>query len=144
MLYQHLHLSKPIACDLIWSLPKAPQTAIVCRQNSVSQQIQSAKSGIGMAHTSPQHAMIFSIMELRYFRDVDLHEVDFVLREDGKPLLFIESKTADLKIGKGLSYLHRRMPQVPAVQIVLDEDRDFIDKRGVRVCGAARFLGELV
>jgi predicted AAA+ superfamily ATPase len=83
-------------------------------------------------------------MELRYFRDVDLHEVDFVLIEDGKPLLFIECKTNDLNIGKGLMYLRERMPHVAAVQVVLNEDRDFKHKSGIRICGAAKFLGELV
>jgi predicted AAA+ superfamily ATPase len=83
-------------------------------------------------------------MELRYFRDVELHEVDFVLMEDGKPTLFVECKTSNLEISKGFSYLHHRMPGIPALQVVLDEERDFVEKSGIRVCGAARFLRELV
>jgi predicted AAA+ superfamily ATPase len=83
-------------------------------------------------------------MELRYFRDVELHEVDFVLMEDGKPTLFVECKTSNLEISKGFYYLHHRMPGIPALQVVLDEERDFVEKSGIRVCGAARFLRELV
>jgi uncharacterized protein len=83
-------------------------------------------------------------MELRYFRDVDLHEADFILVEDGKPLLFVECKTNDLNIGKGLLYLHERMPHIAAVQVVLEEERDFKHKNGIRICGAAKFLGELI
>jgi hypothetical protein len=83
-------------------------------------------------------------MELRYFRDVDLHEVDFVVCEDGKPLHFVECKTKDRDIGKGLMYLHQRLPNVPATQIVLEEDSDFTHSSGIRVCGAVNFLKDLV
>jgi uncharacterized protein len=83
-------------------------------------------------------------MELRYFRDVDLHEVDFVVLEDGEPLIFVECKTKDLNLSRGLLYLHERMPHVPAVQIVLEEERDFMHKTGIRICSAAKFLGELI
>jgi predicted AAA+ superfamily ATPase len=83
-------------------------------------------------------------MELRYFRDVDLHEVDFVVIEDGKPLLFVECKIKERDIGKGLLYLHARFPAVSAVQVVLEDDGDFKHVNGVRICGAVRFLSELV
>ena len=39
--------------------------------------------------------------ELRYFRDVDRREVDFVVTEDGAPTLLIECKLADRDIDRG-------------------------------------------
>jgi predicted AAA+ superfamily ATPase len=83
-------------------------------------------------------------MELRYFRDVDLHEVDFVVLEDGKPTLFVECKIKDQDIGKGLLFLHERMPGIPAVQVVLDGVGDYKHVKGIRICGAHLFLSELV
>jgi uncharacterized protein len=83
-------------------------------------------------------------MELRYFRDVDLHEVDFVVLEDGKPVSFVECKTKDRSIGKGLLYLHQRFPATPAIQVVLEDENDFKHINGIRICGAGHFLGQLV
>ncbi|MBN2036734.1 MAG: DUF4143 domain-containing protein [Chitinispirillaceae bacterium] len=83
-------------------------------------------------------------MELRYFRDVDLHEVDFVVLENGKPQLFLECKTGDKDIGKGLAYLHERMPSVKAVQITLDLEGTLAHRSGITVTGAADFLPGLV
>jgi len=39
-------------------------------------------------------------IELRYFRDEDRREVDFVIVEDGKPLHFVECKK---KSGRNIS-----------------------------------------
>ncbi|MBN2342239.1 MAG: DUF4143 domain-containing protein [Deltaproteobacteria bacterium] len=38
-------------------------------------------------------------VELRYFRDIDRREVDFVITEDRKPTIFIEVKWNDKDIG---------------------------------------------
>ena len=45
-------------------------------------------------------------LELRYFRDVDGREVDFVLTENRKPLLCVECKTSDSPIDRGLRYFN--------------------------------------
>ncbi len=83
-------------------------------------------------------------VELRYFRDVDKREVDFVLTEEGTPIHFVESKLSDKDINPALRYMKERFPGVPATQVVLEKDLDVITKAGVRLCAAHRFLGNLV
>lgn len=81
--------------------------------------------------------------DLRYFRDIDGREVDFVLMLRSKPIHFIECKLKDTQISKGLYYLKERFPDVMATQLVGEGVRDF-QKDGIRVTPAWKFLGELV
>jgi predicted AAA+ superfamily ATPase len=83
-------------------------------------------------------------IELRYFRDVDKREVDFVIVEDERPVQFIECKTADKRPSLPLRYLKKRFPSTEAIQVVLAEDVDIVSKEGIRVCSAHRLLGDLV
>ena len=83
-------------------------------------------------------------MNLRYFRDVDKREVDFVLLEDDRPVHFIESKIGGKQPSQSLRYLKIRFPDVPCVQVVLEEDADLMTKDGIRLCPAHRFLDGLV
>jgi predicted AAA+ superfamily ATPase len=82
-------------------------------------------------------------MELRYFRDVDRREVDFVVVKEKTPLLFVECKTSARTAAPALCYLHRKYPQVPAWQVCL-EDIDVRDKEGIRICHARHLLDTLV
>jgi len=82
-------------------------------------------------------------VELRYFRDVDGREVDFVVVEGRKPLSFIECKWNDADIGRGLAYLKLRFPQAEAWQISAVGVRDYV-RDGIRVCPALTFLQGLV
>lgn len=83
-------------------------------------------------------------VELRYFRDVDRREVDFVLTRRGEPLAFIECKLGDDAVAPGLKYLKARYPDVTAWQISAHGRRDYVSAEGVRVAPALRLLGELV
>ena len=83
-------------------------------------------------------------MELRYFRDVDKREVDFVLVENGEPVQGIECKLSDKKPSLSLKYLKKRFPEMVASQILLETDTDVITKEGIRTCPAHRFLNDLV
>ncbi len=84
-------------------------------------------------------------VELRYFRDVDRREVDFVIVEDGKPLYFVECKKKSGKdISRPLNYLKTRFPSVQATQVSLEDDIDVITKEGIRICSAHLFLSEFV
>jgi predicted AAA+ superfamily ATPase len=83
-------------------------------------------------------------LELRYFRDVDGREVDFVVVEDGRPILFIEAKWSDDALNPALRYLKERFPAVDAWQVCAAGRKDFVTPEGIRVCPAARFLGTLV
>jgi predicted AAA+ superfamily ATPase len=82
--------------------------------------------------------------ELRFFRDVDLREVDFVLMENGRPWQFIECKLRQREAGKGLRYLKKRFPQCQATQISLHGSDDYTNRDGIRVCPADRILSSLV
>lgn len=83
-------------------------------------------------------------MELRYFRDVDRREVDFIILEEGSPLQFIECKTSGRQISPSLLYLKKRFPEVSSTQVLLEGDTDLVTKEGVRLCSANRFLIDLV
>lgn len=84
------------------------------------------------------------MMELRYFRDTDKREVDFVVLKEGKPIYFIEAKISDRSASPHLIYLSRKFPKVPAIQLSLESEEDSRTKEAIRLCGAHRFLGELV
>jgi predicted AAA+ superfamily ATPase len=83
-------------------------------------------------------------LELRYFRDVDRREVDFVVVERRNPILFVECKLGDAQIDRGLRYLVERFPGTPAWQISANGTKDYRSSDGIRVTGALKFLSTLV
>jgi len=83
-------------------------------------------------------------LELQYFRDVDGREVDFVIVERRKPILFLECQWKDADVAKGLNYLKRRFLDCEAVQIHAMGKKDYQTSRGVRVAPAVDFLSTLV
>lgn len=83
-------------------------------------------------------------VELRYFRDVDGREVDFVLVENRQPLTFIECKSANKQVSKSLRYLVERFPKVDAWQISATGTNDFTSAEGIRVAPAITYLRTLV
>ncbi|MBI5491077.1 MAG: ATP-binding protein [Deltaproteobacteria bacterium] len=82
--------------------------------------------------------------ELRYFRDVDRREVDFVLVDGRGPRLFVECKLSDAPLSPALRYLVQRFPAVPAWQIAANGTRDVATAEGIRLAPAATFLRTLV
>ncbi|MCD6585964.1 MAG: ATP-binding protein [Desulfobacteraceae bacterium] len=84
-------------------------------------------------------------VDLRFFRDIDRREVDFVVMEKGKPTQFIECKrSVDKQPSRALKYLKVRFPNVSAVQVSLADGPDVITKENIRMCSAHIFLSELV
>ena len=83
-------------------------------------------------------------LELCYFRDVYKHEVDFVVVENKKPILFVEAKWSDDEIAKGLQILKQKFPQVPSWQVSFDGKKDYVSRDGIRVCNALIFLQTLI
>lgn len=83
-------------------------------------------------------------VELRYFRDIDGREVDFVIVADGQPMAFVECKLGDDPVSPGLRYLKARFAGVTAWQVSAHGVRDYVSAEGVRVAPAARLLRELV
>ncbi len=83
-------------------------------------------------------------IELRYFRDIDRREVDFIILENNKPIKFIECKLNSKKISLSLKYLKVRYPKVEAIQIVLENNINFINKDEIHVISANNFLSTLI
>jgi len=83
-------------------------------------------------------------LELRYFRDIDGREVDFVVLENGKPIRLIEAKWADAEITRGLRYLKVRFPKAEAAQIAATGKKDYLTPEGIRVQPAISYLGGLI
>lgn len=83
-------------------------------------------------------------IELRYFRDIDGREVDFVVTEDGQPLSFIECKWSDAPVSKGLKYVKTRFPKAKAFQIHIEGVKDYVTPEGIRVTNAIAFLGDYI
>ena len=83
-------------------------------------------------------------LELRYFRDIDGREVDFVVTERQQPIALVECKLGDDEPGKGLKYLKARFSAAIAWQVSLNGRRDYDSAQGIRVAPAWRLLRELV
>lgn len=83
-------------------------------------------------------------MELRYFRDVDGREVDFVVSEGRRPLRFIEAKWDDAPVSPALAYLKKKFPDAEALQLSAVGRKDFLSAEGIRVLPALTFLRGLV
>lgn len=83
-------------------------------------------------------------VELRYFRDIDGHEVDFVVTEANRPLLLIECKWSDADLDRSLRFLHNRFPHAAAWQISAIGTRDYQSPDGIRVAPALELLKTLV
>ena len=82
-------------------------------------------------------------LELRFFRDIDGREVDFVVMENRRPLVLVECKLSDRDIDRGLRYLKARFPGADARQIALYGERDYVTREGIRAMPALDFLRTL-
>lgn len=71
------------------------------------------------------------MMELRYIRDTDKHEVDFVVIQDKNLLFAVEFKNSDINIQPSLRYVAQRTPIAQFFQVHLG--RTNREKDGVRV-----------
>lgn len=83
-------------------------------------------------------------VELRYFRDRDGREVDFVVTEGRHPRLLVECKWDDAPVDKGLRYLKARFPSAAAWQISATGTKDHRTPEGIRVAPGLALLRTLV
>ena len=83
-------------------------------------------------------------VELRYFRDTDRREVDFVVVEKRAPILLVECKWGDVDADRSLRYLKERFPQAVAWQISAAGRKDYRTPDGIRVAPAGVLLRTLV
>ena len=82
-------------------------------------------------------------MELRYFRDIDGREVDFVITENLVPIYFIEAKWKDSPVPIGLKYMKKRFPGAQAFQLSALGEKDYLSPDGIRVQPAIEFFKDL-
>jgi uncharacterized protein len=83
-------------------------------------------------------------LELRYFRDTDGREVDFVVVEGRRPQLLVECKWGDTAVDRGLRYLKARFPAADAWQISATGSKDYLTPDGIRVSPALALLDQLI
>lgn len=81
--------------------------------------------------------------ELRYLRDIDKHEVDFIVTINNKPWFIVEVKLTDQDVSKNLLYFQERIKAPLAFQVVKSTGVDFMQKN-IRVMSADKFLSGLV
>ena len=84
-------------------------------------------------------------MELRFFRDLEQREVDFVILQNRKPIEFIECKLSQSSTDKNLVYLKKKFPEVEAVQVCLDDCEDNrVGELQIRQCSLQDYLWEKI
>ncbi len=81
-------------------------------------------------------------MELRFLRDTDKREIDFVVLQSGKPLFAVECKTGEKSLSATIPYFAKRTV-IPKFYQVHQGSRDYM-KGGVRVLPVQTFCKELM
>jgi uncharacterized protein len=81
---------------------------------------------------------------LQYLRDKEQREVDFVIVFEGKIQYLIEVKTSDTSISRSLLYFKEKLGVEKCFQIVFGDKEIDVEKSGVRVISASKFLAALV
>lgn len=82
-------------------------------------------------------------IELKYFRDIDRREVDFVICKNQTPIKFIECKLKFKEINPALKYIKQRFPESECTQISLHSNDAFVNKDNINVMPAYIFLNNL-
>lgn len=82
-------------------------------------------------------------VELFYLRDMDQHEVDFLITVDKKPWIAVEVKSSDRKVSKSLRYFGEKLKIPFQYQLTAEKDVDFLQDK-VRIMSADKFLSGLI
>ena len=80
-------------------------------------------------------------MELRFLRDTDKREIDFVVLKEGRPMFAVECKSGEKNINPSLFYFMKRT-SIPRFYQVHQGNKDY-EKNGVRVLPVHTFCKEL-
>lgn len=80
-------------------------------------------------------------MDLRFVRDTDKREVDFVVLKQGRPMFAVECKSGEKNINPSLFYFMERTPIPKFYQVHLGR-KDY-ESNGVRVLPVQKFCKEL-
>lgn len=83
-------------------------------------------------------------LDLRFYKDKAHREVDFVVIENNKPILFIEAKYGDSEISNGIKYLKQKYPMVRAMQVHLEGKKEFQSEHGIEYVHVNHLFAELI
>lgn len=81
-------------------------------------------------------------MELRYLRDTDGREVDFVVLREGRPEFAVECKRGDRRVSPACAYFRERTTIPKFFQVHLSGRETGHETTGTRVLPFARFCEE--
>ncbi len=81
-------------------------------------------------------------MELRFLRDTDKREVDFVVMKDNKPLFAVECKTGEKNVSEAIHYFSSRTP-IPRFYQVHQGGRAYSAGPAIQVMPFIEFCKEL-
>lgn len=81
-------------------------------------------------------------MEVRYLRDTDGREIDFVVIKNKVPIFAVECKSGDRELSKHISYFRERT-QIPAFYQVHLKERDYGNAKTGRVLPFTKFCKEM-
>ncbi len=137
----HLFVIRPFAHRRVRSLKKMPKVylwdhALVASDAARFENLV-ASHLLKMCHTL-EDCEGFSV-ELRYLRDRDGREVDFLVLFDSKPWFAVEAKLSDETVDPSLRYFRDRLKIPFCFQVVRNGGKDVV-KDGIRVLPAATFL----
>ncbi len=82
-------------------------------------------------------------MELKYVRDTDKREVDFVVVKNNKLLFAVECKTGEKSVSPALHYFRERLKIPKCYQVHLGEKDYGEEEQGVRVIPFVKFCQEI-
>ena len=82
-------------------------------------------------------------MELRFLRDKDGREVDFVVLKNKKAVFAVECKTGEQALSKHINYFKTKASINTFYQVHLG-DKDYLKESGVRVMPFLRFCNEVL
>jgi predicted AAA+ superfamily ATPase len=82
-------------------------------------------------------------MELKFLRDIDQREVDFVVIKDKKPIFAVECKTGDSEVSRRIEYFEQRIKSIPYWYQVLRGQKDKLINDKVRMLPFTKLCKEL-
>ena len=81
-------------------------------------------------------------MELRFLRDTDKREIDFVVLKNKKPIFAVECKTGEKSVSKNIYYFKQRT-RIPMFYQVHKQKKDYSPENGIRVLPFIKFCKEV-
>lgn len=82
-------------------------------------------------------------MELRYLRDRDKRQVDFIVLKNKKPIFAVACKTGEKELSKNIIYFKNRT-QIPRFYQAHLGTKDYVHESGIRVLPFLKFSNDLL